>query len=275
MTSKIIQNIVLKNGGTIWLPPNPDRVNASIPDLSLPDSSQQYDVGTAYTYNGKAYYYSYATAIVKPRQLAETSYHQATAQAVIAANADIYATSIVITTASGDGVASDGVFAKDALKGGHVVVFVAGSGGDDDDFARGIISSTAVAAAGEVTLELDGPIPHALVHDTSVAEAIASPWAYIRLGADVARTKVGVPTCYAAAAKWVWVQTWGPTWIAPQSTVGVAGLVGIVARHDGSIEPADSTVSAYISNQHLGYTMFPSSTSTQAAPFVYLQIAHP
>uniref|UniRef100_A0A6M3J548 Uncharacterized protein n=1 Tax=viral metagenome TaxID=1070528 RepID=A0A6M3J548_9ZZZZ len=269
------QSLVLDNGGSIWLPPNPNLVNLSIPDLSKPDTSQLYDIGTAYLYNGKCYYYSYSTAIVKSRQLAETSYHQATAQAVIAANADIYATEIVITTASGDGIASDGVFAKDALKGGHVVVFVAGSGGDDDDFTAGIISSSAVVAAGEMTIKLDTPIPHALVHDTSVAEAIASPYAYIRLGADVARTKVGVPTCYAAAARWVWVQTWGPTWVAPQSTVGVAGLVGIVARHDGSLEPADSTVSSLISNQHLGYTMFPTSTSTQAAPFVYLQIAHP
>lgn len=275
MTVAQKQSFVLDNGGSIWLPPNPDKVNLTIPNLSLPDTSQQYDIGTAYLYNGKCYYYSYTTAIVKQRQLAETSYHQATAQAVIAANADIYATQIVLTTASGDGIASDGVFAKDALKGGHVVVFVAGSGGDDDDFTRGIIGNAALAAAGELTIDLDGPIPHALVHDTSVAEAIASPYAYIRLGADVARTKVGAPACYAAAAKWVWVQTWGPCWIAPQSTVGVAGLVGIVARHDGSLEPADSTVSSLISNQHLGYTMFPSSTSTQAAPFVYLQIAHP
>ena len=269
------QNIQLENGGTIWLPPSPTYNNVGIPDLSKPNTKQLYDVGCAYTYNGKAYYYAYVISAVKSRQLAETAYHQATAQAVIAANADIYATSIVITTASGDGIASDGVFALNALKGGHVVVFVAGSGGDDDDFTAGILSSTAVAAAGEVTLTLDTPIPHALVHDTSVAEAIASPYAYIRLGADVARTKVGVPTCYAAAAKWVWVQTWGPTWIAPQSTVGVAGLIGIVARHDGSLEPADSTVSSLISNQHVGYTMFPSSTSTQGAPFVYLQIAHP
>ena len=269
------QSFVLDNGGSIWLPPEPNYVNLTIPNLSLPDTSQQYDIGTAYLYNGKCYYYSYTTAIVKPRQLAETSYHQATAQAAIGAAADIYATSIVITTASGDGVASDGVFAKDALKGGHVVVFVAGSGGDDDDFTKGIISNPALAAAGTMTIELDGPIPHALVKTTSVAETIVSPYAYIRLGADVARTKVGVPACYAAAERWVWVQTWGPTWIAPQSTVGVAGLIGIVARHDGSLEPADSTVSSLISNQHLGYTMFPSSTSTQAAPFVYLQIAHP
>jgi len=259
----------------MYLPISASYGNMATPDLSKPDTTQQYDIGTAYVYNGKAYYYSYATAIVKSRQLAETSYHQATAQAAITTAADIYATSIKITTASGDGVASDGKFALNALKGGHVVVFVAGSGGDDDDFVRGIVSSTAVTTAGEMTIELDAPIPHALVATTSVAETIASPYAYIRLGASVARTKVGVPACYAAATNYVWVQTWGPTWIAPQSTVGVAGLVGIVARHDGSLEPADSTVSSLISNQHIGYTMFPSSTSTQAAPFVYLQIAHP
>lgn len=273
MTTTYKGSIVHDNGGIIYPVPFPSIVNFSPPDLSVPDSSKCYDIGTKYEFNGKTYFYAYCTAAVQPRMAAQTSYHQATQQAVIAANALIYATSIVITTASGDGVASDGVFAANALKGGHVVVFVAGSGGDADDFCRGIISSTAVAAAGEVTLELDAPIPHALVHDTSVAETIASPYAYVTLSTAISHSKVGVPACYAAATNYVWLQTWGPCWVAPQSGCGIAQDMGVMFRHDGSLEPTSATISAYISSQYAGWTMFQAAAGTQGAPFVYLQIA--
>lgn len=269
------QSLVLDNGGTIWLSPNPSYVNLSIPDLSKPDSSQLYDIGTAYVFNGKCYYYAYCTAAVKSRVAAECSYDQTLSYRACPTTTAIYGTEIYVTTVSPDGPNSDGTFAVDYMKGGDLTVFAHGSTVTDDDFSRGIIASSAVATAGSMKLTLDAPIPHEVTAATSIIEANASQYAGIKTGASVNYPKVGLPACVAAATQWVWVQTWGKCWIAPQSNVGVAGAIGIVFRHDGSLEKTDQTVSATISSQYAGYCVTGLAAGTQSAPIVYLQIAHP
>lgn len=270
------QNIILENGATIWLPPSPTYPNVAIPDLSKPNGNQLYDVGTAYLHNGKCYYYAYCTAAVKSRMAAECSYDQTLSLRACPTSTAIYGTEIYVTTVSPDGPSDDGTFAKDYMKGGHVTVFVEGSGTpDDDDFSRGIIGSSVVTSPGSMKLTLDAPIPHATVQGTTIIEATASPYAAIKTGARVSYPKVGLPACVAAATQWVWVQTWGICWIAPQTGVGVAGDIGVVFRHDGSLEPALTTVTEYISNQLAGYAVTGLVAETQSAPFIFLQIAHP
>jgi len=267
----IQQNIQLENGGTIWLPPSPTYPNTAIPDLSKPDAAQQYDIGCAYTMNGKAFYYAYASGACTGSKLVCKTYKQEVSYQSIGADAAIYATSIVLTVGSSDGIAAGGVVAKDYLKGGQVVVFTADG---NTYFTRGIVSNTAVAAGGgTTTVELDAPIPAALTTSDN-AEASANPWRDVFDSTAAWMTKLGIPTCYTAGSQYLWVQTWGLSWVAPQSTLGTAGYHQAVSRHDGSVQHPD-TVDLNISDQIVGYTVSWGAGGTQAAPFLFLQIAHP
>ena len=265
----------LKNGGALFLLPEPTYPTLRIPDLSAPDSSQEYDIGTAYMFNGKAYYYAYTSAAANSRQGACTAYKQEVSQQLLGADAAIYAESITLTVAATDGIAANGAIAKDYLKGGSVVVFPSGSGGSSYDFTRGIVSNAAVATSGgTMVVELDGGIPYALTAATSVAEAGASPWRAILNSTAAWMPKVGVPTCYAAAGKYVWVQTWGLCWVAPQTGIGTAGYHHAIFKHDGSVEKI-TTVDLNHSDQYAGWSSSWGAAGAQAAPFIFLMIACP
>jgi len=266
----IQQTLRLENGGTIWLPPSPNFPNTNIPDLSKTDSAQQYDIGCAYTYNGKAYYYAYVTAAVEGGMAACKSYKQEVSYQLIGAAADQYATSITITVGATDGIAAGGVVAKDYLKGGSVQVFT----GTTTQFTRGIISNAAVAAnGGTCVLELDGAIPAALT-TSMYAEATSSPWSAVLDSTAAWMPKVGLATCYAAASKYVWLQTWGQCWVTSQANIGTAGYHHAIFKHDGSIEKI-TTVDLNHSDQYAGWTFSWGAGGAQAAPFVFLMIAHP
>jgi hypothetical protein len=266
-------SVVLQNGGTVWLPPNPTYPNSSIPDLSVPDSTQKYDIGTAFTLNGKAYYYGYASGACSGSMLACKTYKQEVSYQTVGAAADIYATQLTITVAATDGIAADGALAKDYLKGGTVVVFPAVGG--SYYFTRGIVGNTVVASGGGTTvIDLDAPIPVA-VDAAASAEATASPWAAFVDSTSAWMTKVGLPTCYSAGSQYIWLQTWGMAWVSPQSTVGTAGYHDVIARHDGSIDYDNQTVDLNISDQRVGYSVSYGAGGAQAAPFIFLQIAHP
>lgn len=266
------QSVVLDNGGTIWLPMEPNFVNLTIPDLSKPDASQLYDIGTAYVFNGKAYYYAYASGAVNCSLLAMKTYKQEVSQQTVAAVAALYATQLKITVGATDGIAADGVVAKDYLKGGSVVVFPAVGGAYY--FSRGIVGNTAVASGGGTsTLDLDGGVPVA-VDAAAAAEATASPFAAVFASTAAWMAKVGLPTCYSAGSQWLWLQTWGLAWIAPQSTLGTAGYHQAVSRHDGSVQHP-GTVDLNISDQIVGEVFTNGAGGAQAAPFIFLQIMHP
>lgn len=264
------QSVVLDNGGTIWLPVEPNFVNLSIPDLSKPDTSQLYDIGTAYVYNGKAYYYAYVTGAIEGGAAACKTYKQELSYQLIGAAADIYAESITLTVGATDGIAAGGVIAKDSLKGGSVQVHT----GTTTQFSRGIVSNTAATGgAGTTVVKLDGGVPAALT-TSMYAEATSSPWAYVFDSTAAWMPKVGLTTCYCAASRWVWLQTWGQCWVSPQTNIGTAGYHHAIFKHDGSIEKI-TTVDLNHSDQYAGWTYSWGSGGTQAAPFVFLMIAHP
>lgn len=265
-------SLILDNGGAIWLPPNPKKANLTIPDLSKPDSSELYDLGTAYTYNGKAYYYAYASGALSGSLLVCKTYKQELSYQTVGAAAALYATQITVTNGATDGIAAGGVIAEDYLKGGTVVVFPAVGG--SYFFSRGIVGNSAGAASGgTMTLDLDGGVPVA-VDAAASAEGCSSPWRDVCNSTAAWMTKVGLPTCYSAGSQYVWLQTWGQAWVSPQSTVGTAGYHQIIARHDGSID-YPQTVDLNISDQIVGYSMSWGAGGAQSAPFVFLQIAHP
>lgn len=274
--TKVKGAITHDNGGTVHYVPNPQFVNPDPPSLWIPDTVQKYDIGTFYTFNGKCWAYSKTAGTVGPNMSVRPKNEQDTQNRAVQAAADAYATSITITTVSPDGPSYNGTFAKDFLKGGHVVVFPAA--GAEYTFTRGIIGNDVLAAAGTLTLYLDQAIPCELT-TSATAEVLASMWALVVLGTGTHINQqfcahAGIPSCYSTTGKWIWVQTWGPTWCSPSATTGVGNNNRLAQfQADGSITDQDAADAAV--GQNAGYCMANGYGNGQGAPFIYLMVAHP
>ena len=129
--------------------------------------------------------------------------------------------------------------AVDHYAGGHYVQHdVAGS---DGVFCAGIVSSK-LGNGTYVELTLDAPFPGA-VPITSQGTAMPSIYSNIGHGGTAEfKTAVGVATVNAAVSAYVWVQTWGLTWITPTAwgSTGpgcAAGFRDVYVHTDGTIMP--------------------------------------
>ncbi len=168
-------------------------------------------------------------------------------------------------------------FAKDELRGGYVSIF--GNNTDDiDHMFRGIIGNDSSAINAAVTLYLDGPLD--VVMDTNSAiEVFENPYNHLvkqidgdGSGGDPDKGKGGVPAVYvSAAATYFWLQTKGPRFVQPASTV-VNNMTGVYYRHDGSIE-GDIAVGSKDNNaqtsQYAGYRI--SGDYSGNGPLIMLQ----
>jgi len=263
------------DGRTIYMPgwvENQDGWgNLKIPDLSLADSAQKYPLGTKYVDGDRTFKYAKFMGTVNPDLGCKDTQPQAVAYAAIQAAALQYATTIAITVGATDGIAGDGVIAVNALAGGYVVVFDASS----KAFTRQIQSNTVVASGGgTMTVVLTDPIPVALIATTDHAECMASPYSYMTAytGNDKGAV-MGMPQLVYTSGQFGWVQTWGPTWIAPQAAVGSGSnnRIGIF-RHDGSIDELDYADAYNNKGQIAGFVMTHAQAGTQGAPFFWLMI---
>lgn len=195
---------------------------------------------------------------------------QGSEQVVLGAAALAGATEVTLATTATSGVADTGLTAVDEYAGGTIVLFKAGV---DRPQIRGIVGNTARAATGvvNVTFTLDSPLTEALAV-TDVGEAMASPWACLKQDTEISHPVVGVATVVGTVGQYIWVQTWGPCFVSPQSGVGVAGAgIGCYWRHDGSLDTY-ANIGTYVSTQYAGFVLAEAIAHTQGAPFFMLQI---
>ena len=132
--------------------------------------------------------------------------------------------------------ASHAALDEDELRGGYVIIFHSGGGGDSQ--FRGIVGNPASALNANVTVDLDASIDHAVIDATKDAELWYNPYAALKGTTDDAASAAGRPMVNVDAADtYFWIQTWGPCWISPQ----VAGFQAAnkqrsaVKRNDGSL----------------------------------------
>jgi hypothetical protein len=272
-------SITHDNGGTIHFLPDPKFPNAAPPKLHIPDDAQQYDIGTAYTFGGRAWYYAKAAGTVGSNMAVKPYCHQAVGFRSIQAAADKYATSIYLTTTTNDDDGQgSGAFYADSLKGGHCVVYPAA--GSTYVFTKGIVGNSAITSYGTLRLDLDGPIPYALTVSDYV-EAMLNPWYQVVLGSGClisqqVQTGVGIPAVRAVSGQYLWVQTWGLCWTSPAATTGNAdnNQRGVYFQADGSVCSEDNNSDAVV-GQYAGWCASQDYAGGQGAPFIYLTIAHP
>ena len=272
---KVNHNIRSKNGGTIYLVPDPDFVNLALPDVHTADTAQKYDIATKYEFNGRTYFYARAAGIVGGNLGVMPYNHQDVGYSVAAATSAVGATDISVTTDVNDNLA--GVAVKDELKGGTCVIFEKTLGVLYEQIF-GILGNDALASYGTLKIYLDAPLTQAFTIAVAYAEAIASPWAKVVASGGTVLSQglcscCGIPACHATSGQWLWVQTWGPCWASPAAVLGV-GENNRDARWAGnaSLSDGDATGTTVIS-QRAGWVMANDHANGQGAPFVYLQIA--
>ena len=231
-------------------------------------------------WDGSVYRYSYASTLVDSSAGCWTTDYQALAQWAEFPTAYAAGVSeISVTAETGtDGVAFDGVFAKDVLQGGYIVLFPTGIQAQ----THLIAGNTVLAAPGELFIQLEHPTGVAITADAGSAEAIFSPYrdiSYIAGSpANAARHMIiGIPKNSAPATYYCWVQTWGPTHCTTSdASVGSAGSNFKVsfAATNGSLVAYDEE--AHIGLQPAGFTIcqdYNSGSPQQGSPFIMLQIS--
>lgn len=235
------------------------------------ETTQRNMLGARYlTWDGRVYKYMLANGTLNPDLGCEQARPQEIAFASVAVAASIGDIKVKLTVGASDGVAGDGVIAKDVLQGGYLVVFISGQ---SKAFTRLITGNDAATSGSTITIDIDVPLHIALTTSDS-GEAMASPYYKVTTGSSTARSIIAIPTIAATSAQFCWGQTWGPHWIAPQADVGAgASAIQCVFRHDGSIEVHDAGSATTLQKQHAGFVMSWSQSSTQGAPFMMLQIS--
>ena len=168
--------------------------------------------------------------------------------------------------------ATHAALTKDELRGGYVLIFDGAS--DYYTTVRGIIGNDAASANALFKVQLDAAITYAITSGTNACEVYRNPFAALDVAADANMPKAGVPASYVGASEsYFWVQTKGITWVAPQSSVTGHGGVGVMWRHDGSLEGVETaiggTVPAADGTQYAGHLV--AGTADGNGPLLFLR----
>jgi len=250
-------------------------------DLHQVSDSQVYPVGLEYPRIGPLDLRKFRYGQAGNTQIPDVGSHISQTQHCLwaeVADTPVGSRTVVVTVAATDGAAGNGAIAENELRGGYCLLTPHTA---NHVMHRMIRSNTAVLApGGAMTITLDRPTDY-ILELVSHAECMANPFLLLQQGGlgNLRRQPImGMPMLEATVNQFLWYQTWGPTWVAPQGTVGV-GIhnVQVVFRHDGSIQIHDPAAADAMYQQHAGFVMtIPSVTHAtpdgQAAPFIFLQI---
>lgn len=190
---------------------------------------------------------------------------------------ETYRTVLTATAVGDTSITIDGnshaELTKDELRGGYVIVYHTGGGGDTQ--FRGIIGNDAAAANADFTIYLDGPLDHATIAATTGIEVFYNPYANLTASLHTKQSKAGKPAIQVAAANtYFWVQTWGPCWLAPQLTsFGDNNDRAGYWRHDGSIEGEIANTSKDVNLNSTQYAGFLINEGLTSGPLFMLQVS--
>lgn len=271
----VTQPIMCENGGILTLPPNPDIINTSRPNVMAADSSKKYPLGTKFELGLRTYFYSYASGTCNSEWGAykakkTNTVAVAPTQADGAGDAGDYYVTVTIDTEIG--VLTTGVLAENELAGGFIVV---GNGSAQHPQMFQIVSHPALASTGgSLTVKLDNPLTTAVTAATTTIELMESPFYCLKAdgsGGDYV-TFLGVCAPPAVASgEYFWLQTKGPAWVTSDgNTCDSVKDRTIVWQGNGSVVSSnDITVESGF--QIAGIALDMSGSSASNAPFVYLQ----
>lgn len=242
-------------------------------DLHQASDIQRYPIGFKYPISDPLDLRGFRYGQAGNTQIPDVGSHIALTQHVswaVVADTAVGSRTVVVTVGAGDGALHDGAIALDELAGGYCVLTPHTA---NHTMHRLIKSNTAVAApGGAMTITLDKPTDY-ILELVSHVEIMANPFLLLQQGNFPRQPVMGLPMVGATVNQYLWYQTWGPTWVAPQGLVGVGDHnVQIVFRHDGSIDRHNDDDAMLEYQQHAGFVLTIPNGAGQAAPMVFLQI---
>ena len=193
------------------------------------ETTQRFVLGTrAEFWDGRKYVYSKSAAACISGQGCEHTKIGYTAITNFAVAVSVGNTSVTVPAAT------HAALTEDYLAGGYICIF---DGSTNNTQFRGIVGNDAAAANALFVVYLDAPLTEAVVAATSKCETYESPYIGLQTGTSASLPKAGVPAAKVSAANvYFWCQIEGYTWVAPQGTVINNEGVGVMWRHDGSLE---------------------------------------
>ena len=241
------------------------------------ETTQRYIYGTrGITWDGRVYKYAhsldtlYAGFAAKNGAGADVSTLINSNTTIAIAAGDIQTT---VTIAATEGYAAGGVVAEDELAGAFMVI---GHGSSTTTETRMIVGNDAVASGGGTTI-VTAEWPWALAHAAGFMELPLNPYRYLVKGDTEVCSAMGVPNIATTTGNNIWIQTWGPCWLAPggvDSTPGdSADDRSVYFVGDGSVNGGTVIDAAARGHQLAGFIIDATEVGTGCMPLVMLQIS--
>jgi len=225
--------------------------------LSTNDSIQRFVLGTRYiAWDGSVYKYVKAASTY-------TSYQMGVWDEGTGAAVSYESIGAASAAGSNEVTLTESSITEDQYSGGYLLLFHATGGGQ----VYGIQSNE--ATSGTITkLYLDRPLCKAVTISDSI-ELYANPYSAAKQGnSGGTQGFIGIPVALLTDNYYGWVKTRGPSFVAPQSTVGNAYLGGVWWRHDGSVD-VHGNIETYVTSQYAGYVMVGDASND--GPLIMLQ----
>ncbi len=253
------KQLVFPFNPVIWPAVPVDHETDSNIGFAVIDDDQRYTVGTrAMSWDGSVLKYTKAGSTY-------TSYQLAVWTNTTAAGAGIE--TINAASAKGEKIVriAEASITENQYAGGYIILFHA----TGDGKVYTVIGNSA-SSGGKVTLFIDQPLGVAVTASDKY-ELYVSPYSDVQQGnAGGTHGFVGIPQALVTSGNYGWTKTWGPTFIAPQSSVGGSYTKACYFRHDGSID-IRGNIGSPVTDQYAGYTMIGSAAGD--GPLVMLQVA--
>lgn len=246
-------------------------------DLHQASDIQRYPIGFKYPridpLDLRGFRYGQAANTQIPDVGSHISVTQHVSWAVVA-DTPVGSRTVIVTVGAGDGAAHNGAIAADELAGGYCILTPNAANHAMKRMIRG--NTNVDAPGGAMTITLDRPTDFVL-ELVSHVECMANPYRLLVQANSDRLPVMGIPMLGATANQFLWYQTWGPLWVAPQNVtplwVGVGnGNVKVVFRNDGTLQAMVAADPGSVQQQHAGFVLSIPNGAGQAAPFVFLQI---
>jgi len=244
-------------------------------DLITPATTQRHAYGRRFiTWDGKYYKYCHSLGTLLAG-FGAANIGASNISAAIPAATAVGDREILITIASGDGHAGDGIIAENELLGAQIVF---GHGAESLANNRTIMANTAVpSGGGTCRVLLDMPCANVMTAASSWVEVCLNAYRYTSKGALEYNAFVCVPIKGCTTGYNYWGQTAGPCWICPgggDATPGntvndrTAYFVG-----DGSVNFGTS-LTIETGYQIAGFCIDQTSAALSAQPNVMLTLSY-
>ena len=245
-------------------------------DIYKVSTTQAYRLGTRLRRGDRVWKYAKAGGTLVNHRLAAYYDYGVSGWAAVPTATPAGSTTVYATIGASEGVASDGAVAEHELEGGYVTIFRLQAGAHNTDYTFQILDNNAVTGGGTCTLTVDNPIPYAAT-TSAYTEITGNPYSDVRMITLGSRMFMGQPMAPAVADEYLWLQTWGPTWLNPNGTPGnVSHDQQLVADGDGSIVSHNAANATTLFKQHIGcvVTRVAGGAETQGTPLIFLQISN-